>query len=71
MAKTLSERIEAFNNKLEQEKHEKEVIESLKAKVLSSESKEAIQIASELADMIIFHANVKENAKKMSEVWEM
>lgn len=25
----------------------------------------------ELADMIIFHANVRENAKEMSETWEM
>ena len=71
MAKTLSERIEAFNNKIEQEKHEKEVIENLKAKALSVQSKEAIQVASDLADMIIYHANVKENAKKMAKTWEM
>jgi hypothetical protein len=71
MAKTLSERIEAFNNKIEQEKHEKEVIESLKARASSTQSKDAIQVASDLADMIIFHATVKENAKKMSEIWEM
>lgn len=71
MASTLQERIEAFNDTLAQEKHEKEVIESLKSKVISPESKEAIQIASELADMIIFHTRVKENAKNMAVPWEM
>lgn len=40
-------------------------------KVDSQEAREALATADELADMIIFHANVRENAAAMSETWEM
>ena len=40
-------------------------------KVGSEEAREALRTADKLADMIIFHANVRENAKVMSEKWEM
>jgi len=45
-------------------------INRLKEKVNSNSAKEALDIAGELADLIIFHATVRENAKKMSETWE-
>lgn len=40
-------------------------------KVNSEAAREALRTADELADMIIFHANAQENAKVMSETWEM
>lgn len=33
--------------------------------------KEAVALAYELAELILFHAKVRENTKKMSETWEM
>ena len=47
------------------------VVRAFMGKVNSDAAREALQIADELADMIIFHANVRENAKEMSETWEM
>lgn len=38
---------------------------------LSSSAIDAFNAANELADMIVFHANVRENAEKMAETWEM
>jgi hypothetical protein len=32
---------------------------------------QALHTVDELADMIIYHANVRENARAMSETWEM
>lgn len=40
-------------------------------KVGTEAAKEALLTADELADMIIFHANVRENSHIMSETWEM
>ena len=34
-------------------------------------AREALHTVDKLADMIIFHANVRENVKVMSETWEM
>lgn len=47
------------------------VMRAFMGKVGSEAAKEALRTADELADMIIFHANVRENAKIMSETWEM
>lgn len=47
------------------------VIRAFMWKVNSDAAREALRTADELADMIIFHANVRENAKEMSETWEM
>lgn len=49
----------------------KKMINTLMNKVNSDAAREALHTADELADMIIFHANVRENAKVMSETWEM
>lgn len=38
---------------------------------LSEQTKQALKDIDELADLIIFHAKVRENAKIMSEPWEM
>ena len=53
------------------ESGEVDVIRAFMGKVGSEAAKEALHTADELADLIIFHANVCENAKVMSETWEM
>ena len=47
------------------------VIRAFMGKVGSAAAREALRTADELADMIIFHANIRENARIMSETWEM
>lgn len=47
------------------------VMRAFMGKVGSEAAREALRTADELADMIIFHANARENAKVMSETWEM
>ena len=47
------------------------VVRAFMGKVNSDAAREALRTADELADMIIFHANVRENAKAMFETWEM
>ncbi len=47
------------------------VIRAFMGKVGSEAAREALRTADELADMIIFHANIRENARIMSETWEM
>ena len=47
------------------------VIRVFMGKVNSDTARKALQTIDELADMIIFHADVKENAKEMSKTWEM
>ena len=47
------------------------VVRAFMGKVNSDAAREALRTADELADMIIFHANVRENTKEMSETWEM
>ena len=47
------------------------VVRAFMGKVNSDAAREALRTADELADMIIFHANVRENAKEMSKTWEM
>ena len=53
------------------ESGEVDVIRAFMGKVGSEAAREALHTADELADLIIFHANVCENAKVMSETWEM
>lgn len=38
---------------------------------LSEQARQALKDIDELADLIIFHAKVRENAKIMSKPWEM
>ena len=40
-------------------------------KVNTDAGREALYTVDELADMIIYHANVRNNARVMSETWEM
>lgn len=47
------------------------VVRAFMGKVNSDAARDALRTADELADMIIFHANVRDNAKEMSETWEM
>lgn len=47
------------------------VIRAFVGTVSSDAAREALRTADELADMIVFHANVRDNAKRMSETWEM
>lgn len=48
-----------------------DVVRAFMGKVNTDAAREALCTADELADMIIFHANVRENAKEMSETWGM
>lgn len=48
-----------------------DVVRAFMGEVSSEAAREALRTADKLADMIIFHANVRENAKIMSEKWEM
>ncbi len=47
------------------------VVKAFMGKVNTEAAREALNIVDELADMIIYHANVRENAKIMSKTWEM
>ena len=47
------------------------VVRAFMGKVSSVEAKEALAIADELADMILFHARVRENSEAMMETWEI
>lgn len=47
------------------------LIRNLQEQVKTDAAREALRIADELADLIIFHARVQENLKIMSETWDM
>jgi len=47
------------------------VVKAFMGKVNTEAAREALNTVDELADMIIYHANVRENAKIMSKTWEM
>ena len=47
------------------------VVRVFMGQVNSDAAREALEIADELADMIIFHANVMDNAKAMMQTWEI
>ena len=50
---------------------EENVVKVFMGKVNTEAAREALNTVDELADMIIYHANVRENAKIMSKTWEM
>ena len=50
---------------------EENVVKVFMGKVNTEAAREALNTVDELADMIIYHANVRENAKIMSKIWEM
>ncbi len=50
---------------------ETNVVRAFMGRVNSNAAKEALEIADELADMIIFHANIVENSKTMMKPWEI
>lgn len=47
------------------------VIQNLMCRVNSEAARQALRTADELADMIIFHGNVRENAQSMMLPWDM
>ena len=47
------------------------VVRAFMDRVNSDAARDALRTADELADMIVFHANVRDNAKERSETWEM
>ena len=51
--------------------YESNVVMAFMGKVSTDAAREALHTVDELADMIIYHANVRENAQAMSETWEM
>lgn len=46
------------------------VIHTFMERVKTHEARKGIQFADELSDMILFHARVCENGKKMDQSWE-
>lgn len=48
-----------------------DVVKAFMGKVNTEAAKEALRTVDELADMIVYHANIRENAAIMSEIWEM
>ena len=51
--------------------NEGNVVRAFMGKVSTEAAKEALRTVDELADMIIFHANVRDNAVAMTETWEI
>ena len=54
-----------------EESRSENVVRACMGKVSTEAARKALQDVDELADMIIYHANVRENAKIMSQTWEM
>ncbi len=50
---------------------EENVVMAFMGKVNTEAARDALHTVDELADMIIYHANVRDNAKVVSETWEM
>ena len=48
-----------------------DVVKAFMGKVNTEAAREALCMVDELADMIVYHANIRENAAIMSETWEM
>lgn len=63
----------AMEELMEQPKsgEETNVVRAFMGKVTSDAAKEALAVADELADMILFHARVRENSEAMMETWEI
>lgn len=51
--------------------YESNVVMAFMEKVSTDAAREALYTVDELADMIVYHANVRENARAMSETWEV
>lgn len=47
-----------------------DIIHAFMGKVQSEQAKQALQLADELSDMILFHKRVRENANAMMGAWE-
>ena len=50
---------------------DKNVVRAFMGKVETDSAKRALEIIDELADLVIFHANVRENAESMMKPWRM
>ena len=57
--------------KIPKKNAETDIIHAFMGKVESEEAKAALKTADELADMILFHANLRSNSAAMMEKWEM
>ncbi|SFO29984.1 DNA-binding transcriptional regulator, XRE-family HTH domain [Pseudobutyrivibrio sp. UC1225] len=50
---------------------EGDVVKAFMGKVSTDAARDALKMVDELADMIVYHANIRENSSVMSETWEM
>lgn len=50
---------------------ETDVIHTFMGRVETEEAKEALKIADEVSDMILFHSRVRKNGTKMMQPWEV
>lgn len=53
------------------EENETNVVRVFMGQVKTEEARHALAIADELADMILFHAKVRENSEAMMQTWEI
>ena len=63
--------LDIYKFMIEDEQKDETVIQSLINRAKSNSAKQAICTADELADLIIFHARVRENAEIMRQIWDM
>ena len=48
-----------------------DVVKAFMGEVTTKEAKEALETLDELAELILFHAKIRENAKNIMDTWEM
>jgi phosphoketolase len=48
-----------------------DVVKAFMGEVTTKEAKKALETLDELAELILFHAKIRENAKNIMDTWEM
>ena len=56
--------------KIDKKSYDNNIVHTLIGKVNSEQAKEAIEIADNLSDMILFHRKVRENGIEMMSTWD-
>jgi len=69
IAKYLGVKMEELT-RIAPERADTNVVHAFMGKVQSEQAKQALQIADELSDMILFHKKVRENGNAMMAAWE-
>ena len=69
IAKYLGVKMEELTS-ITPERADTNIVHAFMGKVQSEQAKQALQIADELSDMILFHKKVRENGNAMMAAWE-